>query len=146
MEEFLRANDVKSPKDLLAYAGQQIGCPKPIGNKARGMLFGRIKDELEAQGWSIRHLVSAVDYMKSRGIKARSFDFVFYHVEPAIKSGFMPRSASNSLDGLKEAVAQAVYLETDDDWTRRLLLARGSALAKVYGQWETERLPVLEDR
>lgn len=145
MEEFLRAKDVTSAPTVLNYAAQQIGCPKPVGNKSRGMLYRRIKDELEAQRWTYRHLTSAVDFMKSRGIRARSFDFVFYHVEPAIKSGFMPRPASNSLEGLKEAVTRAVYVETDEAWTRRLLLARGSDLPKVYRLWEQERKPLLEE-
>jgi hypothetical protein len=97
------------------------------------------------QGWSVRHLVSAIDFMKSRGIKARSFDFVFYHVEPAIQAGFMPRPASTSREALEEAVSRAIYLENDEEWKRRLLSARGSSLHKVYQSWEQERLPVLEE-
>jgi hypothetical protein len=126
------------------YAAQEIGCPIPVGHKKRGVLYRRIKEELEAQRWGYRHLVAAINFMKSRGIKPRTFDYIFYHVEPAIHAGFMPRPAVTGDDELKQAVAHAVYLETDEDWTRRLLSARGSALAKVYEMWQEERLPVLE--
>lgn len=144
-EEFLRANEVSSPREILQYAGQQIGCPKPIGHKKRGMLYKRIKEELQEQRWTYRHLTSAIDFMKKRGIKAKSFDYIFYHVEPAIQAGFMPRAATDNHDALQEAVARAVYLETDEDWTRRLLAARGSSLARVYQMWVKERQPLLED-
>lgn len=125
------------------YAAQEIGCPIPVGYKKRAVLYRRISDELAAQGWQMKHLVAAIKYMKSRGIKPKSFDFIFYHVEPAIQNGFMPRSAATRDDELKQAVSEAVYLETDEDWTRRLLSARGTALAKVYELWEEERLPQL---
>lgn len=142
-EEFLRANDVRTPTEVMQYASQQIGCPKPIGNKARGIMLGRIKEELREQQWTIRHLVAAIDFMKSRGIRARGFGFVFYHVEPSIQAGFMPRPATSSLESLHEAVSTAIYLETDEEWKRRLLSARGSSLLKVYQTWEQERQPLL---
>lgn len=141
---FLRANDVDDNVSVVRYAQQSIGCPIPVGNKKRGLLYKRIKEELAEQRWTYRHLVAAIDYMKSRGIKARSFDYIFYHVVPAIQNGFMPRPAVSSDDELKQAVTHAVYLETDEDWTRRLLSARGTALQKVYEQWQSERLPLLE--
>jgi hypothetical protein len=82
--------------------------------------------------------------MKKRGIKPRSFDFVYYHVEEAGKAGFLPRTAITSVEELQEAVSDAVYLETDDDWVRRLLSARGSSLTKVYAMWQEERGTLLE--
>ena len=145
-EEFLRAKDVQSPRQLLDYAAQQLGCPKPIGHAARGSVLRRIKDEMNHQRWTWRHLTGAIDFMKQRGIKPRSFDFVYYHVEPAGKAGFLPRTAITSVEALQEAVSEAVYLETDDEWVRRLLSARGSALTKVYSMWEEERGMLLENR
>jgi len=144
-EEFLRANDVDTPQQVLDYAAQQLGCPKPIGHARRGTTLRRIKDEMSYQNWTWRHLTGAIDFMKQRGITPRSFDFVYYHVEPAMKAGFLPRTAVSSVEALKEAVSHAVYLETDDEWIRRLLAARGSSLTKVYSMWEQERRPLLED-
>jgi hypothetical protein len=129
---------------LVWYAAQELGCPIPVGYKKRAVLYRRITDELAAQGWTHKHLIAAIKYMKSRGIKPRSFDYIFYHVDPAIQNGFMPRPAVNSDDELKQAVSHAVYLETDEDWTRRLLSARGTSLAKVYELWQEERQPLLE--
>jgi len=107
-------------------------------------MFRRITEELDAQQWTLRHLVAAIDYMKTRGIKARGFGFVFYHVEPSIQAGFMPRPAASSTESLQEAVSTAIYIETDEEWKRRLLSARGSSLLKVYQAWEQERQPLLE--
>ncbi len=143
-EEFLRANDVQSSQQVLDYAAQQLGCPKPIGHAARGSALRRIKDEMNHQRWTWRHLTGAIDFMKKRGIKPRSFDFVYYHVEEAGKAGFLPRTAITSVEELQEAVSDAVYLETDDDWVRRLLSARGSSLTKVYAMWQEERGTLLE--
>lgn len=141
----IRASEVDSTVLVVQYAAQEIGCPIPVGHKRRGVLFGQIKDEMEAQRWTWKHLTAAVDYMKSRGIRARSFNYVFYHVEPAIHEGFMPRPAASSHEGLNDAVARAVYMETDESWTRRLLSARGNAKFKVYQLWENERLPLLRE-
>lgn len=142
-EEVLTAKDVDDGWSLIVYASQRIGCPRPIGHKKRGMAIKRIKEEREAQRWAWADLAAAVDYMKHRGIKAKSIDFVFYHVEDARKNGFRPRVASSS-EGLMDAVAQAVYVETDQQWVRRLLSAKGNALRKVYEAWEAERKPLYE--
>jgi hypothetical protein len=142
-DDLLQKNDVSNTLELLTYAQQRIGTPIPIGVKKRGAQIARIKDEMEVQRWNLEHLVAAVDYMKSRGIKARSFDYVLYHVEPAIRDGFMPRVNTSTFDSLEAAVADAVFIETDDAWTRKLCLARGVALQMVYGQWREERLPYL---
>lgn len=142
--EFLRAKDVNSVTQLVEYASQRIGCAKPIGHKARGVALKRISDEMVAQGWSVNHLLAAVDYMRSKRIRPRSFDFIFYHVEPALKAGFMKRSADSGWDALEGKVTEAVYLETDPDWTRRLLSARGMALQQVYENWVTERGGLLQ--
>jgi hypothetical protein len=144
LEGLLRASQVDSSIMALRYAAQEIGCPIPIGHKARGALLRRILDEMEVQRWEWTHLTAAIDYMKSRGIRPRSFAYVFYHVEPAVHEGFMPRPAISSHEGLNDAVARAVYIETDEGWARRLSAARGNAKLKVYRLWEKERLPLLE--
>lgn len=136
--EFLRASDVSTPQDVMEYASQQIGCGMPIGVKARGVAQRRIREEMEAQKWSFAHLIAAIDYMKSKAIRPRSIDFIFYHVDTAIRNGYLRRPVS-TMDGLSQAVTEAVYLETDPDWTRRLLAARGAALQLVYNQWVSER-------
>lgn len=142
-EEVLEAGDVDEPWKAIVYASQRIGCPRPIGYKRRSLMLKRIEEEMEIQRWSYRHLTAAVDYMKHRGIKARSFDYVFYHVEKARQNGFMPRRDTNNFDELHESVQQAVYLETDPTWQRKLLAARGTSLRKVYSMWEEQRLPEL---
>ncbi len=142
--EFLRAKDVGTPQQLLDYAAQQLGCPKPIGHAKRGTVLRRIKDEMAYQKWTWRHLTGAIDFMNDRGIKPKSFDFVYYHVEPATQAGFLPRASFSSVEALQEAVSQAVYLEDDEEWVRRLLFARGSSLTKVYLLWEEERKLILE--
>lgn len=138
-DEFLQRRDVQKPLDLLTYSQQQIGTPIPIGPKQRSLAVKRLEEEMEAQRWTIDHLVAAIDYMKARGINARSFAFTFYHVEPAVKGGYMPRQHTNTWDELGAAVSEAVELEDDSTWVRRLCMARGAALQHVYDQWVRER-------
>ena len=140
--DMIQRSDVKSSLDLLKYGQQVLGTRMPIGSKRRSVACDRINLEMSVQRWTTEHLLAAVDYMKSRGIQATSFDFVFYHVEAAIKEGFMPRRPTK-WDDLEAAVAEAVALETDEGWTRKLSMARGVALQKVYERWSLERKPVL---
>lgn len=140
--DMITRSDVKSSLDLLKYSQQVLGTQMPIGAKRRSMACERINLEKSAQRWTNEHLLAAIDYMKARGIQAHSFDFVFYHVEAAIKEGFMPRRPTRWED-LEAAVAEAVALETDDGWVRKLCMARGVALQKVYEKWALERKPVL---
>lgn len=141
LDDLIQKKDISNTLELLTYSQQRIGTPIPIGAKSRGVALARIKDEMEVQRWTLHHLVAAIEYMKSRGIKARSFDYVFYHVDPAIKNGFMPRTAPTTWDTLEAAVADAVFIEDDPSWIRKLCLARGAALQNVYEQWREERMP-----
>ncbi|MBE0635964.1 hypothetical protein IH601_08215 [Candidatus Bipolaricaulota bacterium] len=136
MHEFLRPADVVDAATFMEYAAQQLGVQKPIGVKARGIALKRIKEELAEQHWSYAHLVAAVRYMKDRGIQARRPDYVFYHVQDAVKSGFMPRATASTWDQLHKQVAEAIAVESDESWQRRLLMAKGKALQSVYAQWE----------
>jgi len=141
--DMIPRSDVKSSLDLLKYGQQTLGTRMPIGSKRRSLACERINLEMAAQRWTMDHLLAAVDYMKARGIQANSFDFVFYHVEPAVKDGFMPRQ-HNKWEDLDAAVAEAVAKETDESWLRKLVMARGIARQKVYEKWSHERLPQLE--
>lgn len=142
-EEVLHRREVENTTDLIRYAAQQIGCPKPVGNKARGKIIKAINEEMREQRWSIKHLVAAVDYMKARGIKARSVSFLLYHVQDAVKQGFLPRESLSVWDDLETSISEAVHMETDESWVRKLLSARGKALVQVYERWREERLPLL---
>ncbi len=143
-DDLLQKKDVSNTLELITFAQQRIGTQIPIGVKKRGASIARIKDEMEIQHWTLQHLIAAVEFMKARGIRAHSFDYVFYHVEPAIKAGFMPRPAPTTWDTLEAAVADAVFIEDDPSWTRKLCLARGVALQTVYEQWREERMPHLQ--
>ena len=142
MYEFIRRSDVKSTLDLLTYSQQRLGTQMPITPKRRGLACARIKEEMQAQRWSHEHLLAAIDYMKSKGIQARTFDYVFYHVDAAVRAGFLPRRPTK-WDDLEAGVAEAVALETDDDWIRKLCMARGVALQRVYETWCSERKAAL---
>lgn len=142
-EEILRRAEVQSTTDLIRYAAQRLGCPKPVGHKARGKVVRAIREEMQEQGWSIQHLAAAVDYMKARGIRAKSVHFLLFHVQEAVRQGYMPRQSMSPLDDLESRVAEAIYMESDETWTRRLLSAKGEALAQVYEKWSNERLPAL---
>lgn len=135
----IQRQDVSTIMDAILYSQQRIGSPIPIGVKRRSLVVKRISEELEVQRWGVEHLVAAVDFMKSSGIRAKSFDYVLYHVEPAVKSGHLPREQISTWDGLASQVAEAIAVEDDDEWVRRLCSAQGKALLRVYQLWEMER-------
>lgn len=143
-EEMLQAYEVATAAQFMDYACQQLGVSKPIGHKARGLMVRRIKEEMAEQRWTWKHLTAAVKYMKTRGIRGKSIDYIFYYVSDAIRDGFMPRPPASTWEALQERVSVAIYMESDTTWTNRLLAARGQALAQVYAKWEKERLPSLE--
>lgn len=143
-EQLMRPAEVDTTAKAIEYIAQQLGVQKPIGVKARSIANKRFEDEMSEQRWTFDHLVATVRYMKDRGIHARRPDYVFYHVADAVKNNYLPRRKTISTwDELHQKVIEAVELESNPSWERRLLLAKGDALQKVYAEWVEKRLPAL---
>lgn len=129
--ERVRAADVDGPLKLTRYARERLGVEIPIGG-ARGKWYGRLKEEMEVQGWTWSDLTQAIDFCVAQGVQVRALDGIFYYVGKTSKK-VIPR------DPIERRVAQALVVETDETWVRRLSLASGVALERVYANWVSER-------
>ena len=122
-----------SPEAFCRYAHRLLGVEIPVARFRTGW-YKRLKEEMQAQGWDWDDMAKAVRYMKAHNIHAKRMDYILYHVQKA-------RTWVEEVDSweLQGKVADALKVETDEIWRRRLALARGPALAKIYGQWVEER-------
>jgi hypothetical protein len=98
------------------------------------VFLGQLKDEMAVNGWSFGDLIATVRYIKDQGIRVREPYGIFFHVNAALAA----HGKQEEYD-LVSAVADALANETDEAWVRRLSLAKGVALERVYEQWRDER-------
>lgn len=125
-----------NPFEFGAYLREQLGLSFAPGGR-RAAFFGQLKDEMELNGWSWKDLIATVKYIKDKQIRVREPYGIFFHVKDALAAG----TKQEEYD-LVSAVASALAKETDEDWVRRLSLAKGVALERVYEQWRNERGPI----
>ena len=133
--EKVSASDVKSSSMFTRYLHQELGVDVPVGGSGRGAWYGRLQSEMEAQGWSWADLVGAVQYLKARKSRLGVMDGLFYYVSTSQDRGY----GDDPYDDVRSKVSEALHLETDERWIRKLSLAQGKALVEVYRQWEDER-------
>lgn len=114
------------------YARARLGCETPVAG-ARGKWYGQLKEEMDAQGWSWEEMIITVDYLCERQIKIPYVYWVFYYVQEA-----NAWSREKELTDLQMKVAEALLTEEDKVWVRRLSLAKGKALERVYREWVKE--------
>lgn len=134
--EMVRPAEINSHQDMYRYFCQQTGVTPAIGQKQRSHLVHRMTEEMTNQMWTYAHLVASIQYIKNRGIKVHSFDYVYWNVGKAVAAGYLGR---NRLTVLDEQVAEAIYYESDPAWIRKLSLAKGVARSMVYDRWVKER-------
>jgi hypothetical protein len=129
---------VTNVPSFTSYAQQELGLSLPLGNGRRQAWSKYCKDEMSTQGWVIDDLVLAVRFIKARRKKCRSLYGILWFVSDAQKWG---KAAGEHLpdSSLHLKVAEAIAIETDDSWARRLSLASGKALEIVYSNWVKER-------
>lgn len=122
---------VTTPLAFTRYARLRLGCDTPVGGKERGLWYQQLAEEMQAQGWTWPDLIRAVEYCNKEGIVVRKIYGVFYYVEKARRAA----DRHKPIDDLPAKVAEALAKETDEDWVRRLSLAKGKALERVYREW-----------
>jgi len=135
----IRAEEATSPRLFTLYVRQQLGVELPIGKRLRSLWYQRLNTEREMQGWSWNDLTATVAFLSNHPeIEIRRIDGLFYYVKEARRYGYMVPS---SKEELRTKVAEAMAIEEDEHWVRRLSLATGTAMAKVYQQWlQKERM------
>lgn len=122
-----------NPFEFSLYLREQLGVSHPPGGRRKAFL-GQLVDEMKMNQWSYPDLIATVQYVKDQGIRIKEPYGIFFHVNAALAS----RGKQQEYD-LVSAVAQALAVETDEAWIRRLSLAKGVALERVYEQWRNER-------
>lgn len=126
--------DLRDPVDgavsFTRYCRERLGVTIPVGPKTRGEWYGFLKEEMEAQGWDWGQLQRAVDYIVEHGETVRTIKGVLWFVEEALRA-----APAENLDEVRVKAAEALAVETDEYWRRRLSLATGKALERVYGEW-----------
>ncbi len=120
------------------YAQQELGLSLPLGNGRRQGWYKFLGQELVVQGWQISDLVDTVDFIKARRLKCHTPQGILWYVADSIKVN-SKRTEFESDSNLHTKVANALAVETDDGWARRLSLAKGKALELVYANWVAER-------
>lgn len=134
----IRPEDATTPRLFSLYVRQQLGIELPIGKKLRGLWYHRLTVEREIQGWSWSDLTATVAFLVNHPeIRIERIDGLFHYVKEARRYGYMVSSDED----LQAKVAEAISKEEDEHWARRLSLATGAAMAKVYQQWlQKERM------
>jgi len=131
--ERLRAKEVVSTRTFTQFARQMLGVEIPIGQKYRSQWYGRLKEEMEIQGWRWSDLANTVVYLSNHPeLPVKRIAGVFYYVREARKYGYLKQTGEEEL---RAKVSEAISRERDEHWVRRLSLATGPAMAAVYAQW-----------
>jgi len=138
MPDRLRPEDVTTVPKFTEYARQELGLSYPVGKGRRNGWMKYCKEEMSTQSWTFLQLITAVDYIKDGGRSCRTLYGILHYVDEA---GEVNARVSKDLedDNLQVNVADALNVEQDESWRRKLALAQGQALAMVYEQWRVER-------
>lgn len=132
-DDDLSPDGVRGPVSFTRYAKAHLGCEVPVFN-GRGRWFAQLKEEMEAQGWTWDDMIRTVQYVKGSRIHVEKIHGLLYYVHKAER---WAKERENQ--DLHANVSQAISLESDEMWLRRLRLAKGKALERVYDEWKRAR-------
>lgn len=136
--ERLQPGLVTNVPTFLRFAQQEIGVDLPISNGRRQGFMKFCKEEMDAQGWAIEDLVAAVQFVKEFNKPCRTPQGILWYVADARQWRDRVSAYRDDVD-LHLKVAEALAMEDDESWARKLSLAQGKALELVYRNWAMER-------
>lgn len=125
---------VYSPVTFSKYIAREIGVQAPIGQGRRLGFYKFVSQEMREHGWSWDDLRATVDYIKTRRARVRSQYGVLHFVSEALDA-----QLSRDAQDVSQKVSEAVEVESDDRWRRRLATAKGPMMDKIYDAWLKER-------
>lgn len=137
MPDRLLPEDVTSVPKFTEYARQELGLSYPVGKGRREGWMKHCKEEMNTQSWSFVDLVTAVDYIKEKRSVCHTLYGILWYVGDARRTVQTVQREQDDTN-LHMKVADALNVEEDETWRRKLALARGQALAMVYEQWRSE--------
>lgn len=129
--------EIRGPFRFTLLCRERLGVSIPVGGVMRGRWYEQLGKEMKIQGWTWQDLVHTVDYIAENNLRCRKIFGVLFYVDEAIEDRER-RAALRSSSDLHVKVAEAIATETDEYWRRRLSLAQGKILERVYKEW-TER-------
>lgn len=123
---------IEGAQAFTRYCRFRLGVEVPV-NSSRGKWYAELSEEMEMQGWTWDDLVTTVDYIADGRHKVRKIRGVLWFVDEA--RDYVSRQ---EVDDLQVKVAEALASETDEHWRRRLSIATGKALHRVYREWREQ--------
>lgn len=129
----LTAESVTGVPSFTEFAQQELGVGLPIGKGRRAGWMKFCKEEMLTQGWTPLDLANTVLYVKAARKQCHNVYGLLFWVSDAKRWA----AARDTVDvsSLHAKVAVAIQSETDEDWVRKLSLARGKSLELVYENW-----------
>ena len=128
----LDPTEATTPMGFTRFAAAKLGCETAIGGSRAGW-YAQLNREMEAQGWSWEDMITTVEYLSWREVRLHKIFGIFFYVAEAKRW-----KQDMEVHDLQAKVAEAMSLEQDSSWLRRLSLARGRALERVYREWVKE--------
>lgn len=135
--------DVHDPKTFAEYAQQKLGIPYPTG-KSIAVLRKSLREFFEHYPQAdYNTMCRVVEWAGSKKKRyAHTYQLV-YAFRYAYQDGYLPElepSREMTDEDLETAIEEALKVEKDIEWRRRLIVAHGLEARKhVYEEWRKER-------
>ena len=140
----LTPDDVHDAKTFATYCQQTLGIPYPRQQDIR-YLHKSLREFFEHYPQADYYtLCRIVEWAKAKKKRYAHVNKLVYAFRYAYADGFLPELDPNSEpvdEQLEELIEAALKEETDDEWRRRLMIARGvTARTEVYQAWKQHRI------
>lgn len=134
----LRREDVVDMSTFARYAQQRLGTPYPATKADWARAKVKIDPLFEQYDqFTFRTLADLVDWAKGKNKRFGSLAEVCWHVSDAFREGALPdmEPGHREEEEWQARMWAALENESDPEWRRRLLKARGEGREKTYTAW-----------
>lgn len=142
--DLILAKDVVTIEDLIQYTRDRFGVVVHFMDKNR---FKGLWKEFQEDNphVDIQILVKAVNWAKVNRFRITSLTGVLLAVAAAHERGGLPELNPHfhEAKSFEQEIEEALALEPELEWRRRLYGSSGKALVKALSDWKAQRLPLL---
>lgn len=130
------AEEVKNIRDFATYAAQEAGIPYPAKKHlyAASSEVEKIFALYPSLNWS--SMCKIVDWAKENKKRYPHIMALINGYRYAYADGYLEELAPNEDDSLETKIEQALEIETDPEWRRRLMVSNGPGRKIVYAAWQ----------
>lgn len=136
----ITVDDVETADDLIEFIRSRFGVVVTWKEKAK---FKNMLKQFKSDNphVDIGVLAKAADWAKKGHKKATSLCAVFYYVDFARKAGALPELDPKHVENveLEDRITEALEVEKDEGWRRRLIASSGSARILAITEWQEQR-------